>query len=400
MNSYRYKAINSQGEIIKGSYLVDTESQLISIVCDKGLHLISYKLIKAKAWTKIINKVTAKDLALLCKQLAQILKCGINISEGLKILYNEKLNFVIRNALYSINSDVQKGKSIFKSFGKFPDVFPKFMLQLIYIGEQSGNLEQVFEELSEYYAKQYALNKKIGSMLMYPLVVLITIIIFTTLIIMKIVPEFSKTLIDFGQEIPNSIKKLLFLSNLFNTTHYKLFLVLSICIAYYFVIKGYHRKLFYRIKYKLPIIRRIFLEINQIQFARNLKLLINSGITLIASLEAIRDSEANSYIKDILDRVIDNIKSGEKLSTSLYSSKIFKDMFTSMVAIGEDTGSLEEMLNNIADMYESNVDETILRITKLIEPIIIISLAIIIIIIILNLILPLFNTMYSFDSLN
>lgn len=400
MNFYRYKAINSQGKIIKGSYLVDTEAQLINALNDKELYLITYKLIKAKTLTKIIYRVKDKDLALVCKQLSQILKCGINISEGLKILYNEKLNSMIRDALYIINGDVQKGKDIFESFSRFPNIFPKFMLQLIYIGEKSGNLDQVFEELSEYYAKQYGLNRKIGSMLVYPLVVLVAIIIFTILVIMKVIPEFSKTLTDFDQEIPNNIKKLLFLSSLFNTIYFKIFLILTSAICYYFVLKGHHRKIFDKVKYRIPIFKRIFIQINEIQFARNLNLLINSGITISTSLETIIDSESNIYIKDTMSNVIDSMKSGTKLSNALYNSKIFSNMFVSMLAIGEDTGSLEEMLNNVAEIYENSVDETISRITKLIEPMVVISLAIIIIVIILNLVLPLINTMYSFDSIN
>lgn len=399
MNSYKYKAIDSEGRIVKGNCMVDTEGQLINTVNSKGLFLINYKRAKAEAWTKIMYKVTYKDLALVCKQLAQVLKCGINLSEGLKILYNEKINLRLRNALYSINIDIEKGKGISKSFSRFPNVFPKLMIQLINIGEKSGNLEQVFGELSGYYEKHYKINKKICSMLMYPIIVLVTTIMLTAFIIMKIVPEFIRTLADFGQDIPDSMKKLLFLSQIFNESYFRVFLAITLIGIYIAILKGYPQKLFHEVKYKIPIVKNVFFEINEVQLARNLKLLMNSGITIVDSLEAIRDNESNRYVKSIMYKIIYDIKSGENLASALHNAKIFKKIFISMVAIGEETGSLDEMLSTIAEMYENNIDETINRLTKLIEPVVTIILSLIIIMIIFNLVLPLFNTMYSIDSI-
>lgn len=400
MNSYRFKAVDSNGKIIKGSYVVDNENGLINHVNNKGLYLIEYKLKSySSIWSKFSYKITSRDLSVLCFQLAQVLRCGINLSQGLKILCHGRLNIFIRDTLNKINIELQNGKGISKSFRKFSNVFPNFMIQLIHIGEQSGSLEQIFISLSEYYEKQHKINKKVNSMLLYPAIILITAIILSLVIIMRIVPEFSKTFIDYGIEPPNSMKKLLLLNEFITRGHFIFFILLILAAISLFIIGGRHRKLISRYKYKIPIVKRIFLEINEIQFARNLKLLINSGITIIASLELMMESEENVYIKDKIELIINDMKSGDTFSQALYNSKIFKNMFTSFIAIGEETGSLEDMLNNIADMYENNIDETINRITKLIEPVIIITLSIIITIIITKLILPIFNTMYSIESL-
>ena len=399
MNSYRYRAIDSKGTIIKGKYIVENESQLISIINKRDLYLIDYKLLRSRNWTAFTHKVTSKDLSLLCKQLYQVLKCGISLAQGLKILYNEKLNITLRNSLYSISNDIESGRSISESFSKFPKVFPSLMIQLIHVGEQSGNLEQVFLELSEYYVKRHKVNKKIGSMLMYPAIVFITITIIVGFIITKLVPEFVEAFAGYGDSMPSSIGRLMFLSELFNTSQFRVLMIVISISIYYLALKGYHKKLFYRFQYNLPIIKNIFLEINEIQFARNLKLLTNSGITIISSLEIIRDSLSNGYIKDKNIEIINSIRAGESLSTSLHNAKIFKSMFVHMIKVGEETGSLEEMLSSIADIYENNIDETISRITKLIEPAIIIVITAVILVLIFNLILPLLNTIYSIDTL-
>lgn len=395
MKAYKYEAIDLKGNIVKGKYLVESESQLIYTISEKGLYLMNYKPCKRKLLESFIYRVNFKDISLFCKQFSEVLKCGMSVPEGLNIIINNKIKPSLKSSLYVIKNDVEKGISIYDSIIKFQNIYPKFMIEMVAVGEESGNLEDVFRHLSKYYMRQYKIHKKIRSASMYPITVLATAIIFSIFVVTSIIPNFIMEISEPGSELPSNVKRLLSVSNFISSMEFKIF-ALGIMITLFFIIsRGYHRKLLDNFKYKVPVVKEFFKEIYEIKFANSLNLLISSGIPIVNSIEIIKSSTNDFCIQDKIMNIILNIKEGESLSKSLENSKLFHTMFISIIALGEETGSLEEMLGIISEIYEENLNESVDRISTFIEPLMIAIVAIIVTVLIVNILIPIMDSMDS-----
>ncbi|MGY0375207.1 type II secretion system F family protein [Clostridium sp. JNZ J1-5] len=395
MKAYKYEAVDLKGNIVKGKYLVESESQLIYTISEKGLYLMNYKPCKTQLLGSFIYKVNYKDISLLCKQFSEVLKCGMSVPEGLNIITNNKIKPPLKNSLYVIKNDVEKGISIYDSIIKFQNIYPKFMIEMVAVGEESGNLEGVFRNLSKYYMRQYKIHKKIKSAAMYPITVLITAIIFSIFVITSIIPNFIMEISEPSSELPSSVKRLLNASNFISSVKFKIFVLCIILILFFIIYRGFHRKLLDNFKYKVPVIKEFFKEIYEIKFSNSLNLLISSGIPIVNSIEIIKNSTDDLYIQDKIMSIILNIKEGESLSKSLENSKLFHTMFISVIALGEETGSLEEMLSIISEIYEENLNESVDRISTFIEPLMIVIVAIIVTALIVNILMPIIDSMDS-----
>lgn len=398
MRSIKYKAIDLKGNIIKETCLVYDEKQLIKIINEKGLFLIKYNIAKDKSFTSFIDKVNYKDLALLCKELSEILNCGINITEGLRIIAKGKIKKSLKKCILAVKASIEKGESVYKSVSMFPEIFPCFMLEIIEIGEKSGNLDRIFSNLSKYYMKQYKIKKKIKSAMIYPSLVISITIIFSWLIITQFVPNFIAGISEVNLRLPRGIEKLLILNEFIGSLKFKLIL-LGILLGAFIVIKfGFYKNLIKKLKYKLPIIKGILKQIYQIKFTHKFNMLISSGMPILTCLQIIFDSTSECQNRNNILKAIESIKEGGTLSKSLGYTKLFNDRFLSMISIGEETGSLEEMLNTMMEINEININETANRISKLIEPAAMIIVGLVVISIVINIFIPIIDAMYSFSG--
>lgn len=393
MIAYKYKALNLKGNKVKGKLKVEDEKELIYAIRRRKLFLIDYKLSEKEKFIVKINKVNSKEISIFCRQFGQILRSGIDIEKGFEILCNEKINPIMKESLYYIKIDVEKGKNIYNGMNKFPNIYPKFMREMIQIGEESGNLEKVFLQLSEYYIEEYNIEKKIKTALIYPCTVLVSTLIITIFIILKILPSFVESIVGVNGEIPSSMNRIIKFNKFIMCYKFRIFSLITLLLIYILHNKGILKDIREKTLFKLPISGQIYKEIYEINFIKSLSILISSGIPIVSSLEIIKRSIKNIAIREKILKVIFNIREGIGLAQSLKSINLFNDFYISMISIGEETGNLEEMINNAVNIKEFDVRESINKISKIIEPVIIIILAVIITLIIFNILIPIVNSM-------
>lgn len=396
MKTYKYKALDIQGKCINGKFTLEDERQLVYLIHEMGLFLLEYKLTRNKVY---LNKVNLKDISMFCKQFSEILRCGINLSKGIDILCRQKMNPLIKDSLHIMKSDLENGKSVSSSMSSFPKVYPKFMIQMIQIGEYSGNLDRILFNLSKYYIEQYNIQKKIKTALIYPASVFIITIVIVLFLVFKILPEFVKDIVKISEMPIENMNKLMDINRFITSSNFKAFMLTILIITGFLYRKGYLNKGLYFIKLRIPIISKICIDIDEINIAKSLSILINSGIPIISALEIILGSLNDEPIKDKVFKVICNIKEGMNLSGALKKENLFDDMFISMISIGEETGNLEEMIDNAVTIHEFDINEAASKISKLIEPITILILGGIIACIIVNILVPIMNTIDSVGSI-
>lgn len=398
MKTYRYKAININGELIKGKYALQNEKELIYIMRDKEYFLLDYRVSYLDAIKYFGRKVHYKDLAIFCKQLSEILKSGINLSKGLDILAYQKLNPQISSSLETAREDVEKGKHLSESLEKLPNIYPTFMIDMVKIGEQSGNMEKVLFNLYEYYWNEHSVCRKIRSLLIYPIIVLFTAAVITLGIITKIIPLFINNLITNNIQIPDDVKRIIQINKFISSEESKILIVFFSMLLIIFKSKGYDKKIFNTIKFFIPGLKSFYEDIYEMRFAKNLSLLISSGVTILTALDIIQNSSENPHYKEKIGNLIINIKEGMSLSRALQKSKLFKEFSISMIVVGEESGNIDQMLNNVAEIHEENLKSIINKISSLIEPVTTIVLSIIITFIIIKFIFPIMHLIDSVET--
>lgn len=395
MKTYRYKAINIKGELIKGKYALQNEKELIFIMRDKGYFLLDHRVSYLNRIKYFGRKVYYKDLAIFCKQLSEILKSGINLSKGLDILAYQKLNPQISSSLGAAREDVEKGKYLSESLEKLPNIYPRFMIGMIKIGEQSGNMEKVLFNLYEYYWNEHNVCTKIRSLLIYPIIVLFTTVMITLGIITKIIPLFVNNLVSNNIQVTDEVKKIIEINKFISSKEAKVLIVFFSMLLIIFKSKGYDKKIFSTIKFFIPGLKSFYKEIYEMRFAKNLSLLISSGVPILNALDIIQNSSENPYYEEKISALSINIKGGMNLSKALEQSKLFKKFFISMIVVGEESGNIDQMLNNVAEIYEENLKSNINKVSSLIEPVTTIVLSIIITFIIIKVVFPIIQLIDS-----
>ncbi|WMJ81387.1 type II secretion system F family protein [Clostridium sp. MB40-C1] len=394
---YRYKAIDLKGKTIKGMHNAMEKTEVIKSLRNNGYFILECKLSYFRSLKKLFQKKGHRQIAIFCRQLYEILKSGIDLNKGLNILSNQKFSTDINTSINEIKNDIKKGKTLSEGLAKFPNVFPEFMVSMIKIGEQSGNLEKVLLNLYQYYMNEHNTSSKIKSLMIYPSIVLVTTLCITIFIITKIIPNILDNITTNNIPITKEIKRIIIIRNFLLSKWSIAVVILLITILMFLKFKVCKNKRFNDVRFNLPIIKKFYKELFQIRFIKNLSMLISSGVPIITALRIIeRDLKVNFY-KEKITNLIVNIREGADFSTSLEKTNLFNDFFISMTMVGEETGSMERMLDNAAEIYEENMKETIRKLSTYIEPITMIFLAGVITIVIINFVFPILDIMNSVE---
>ncbi|KEH97226.1 type II secretion system F family protein [Clostridium botulinum] len=394
MGIYRFKAIDLKGNLIRGKRSALKEAEFITSMRKEGLFVLDYKLINNLNIIKLFKKVTSMDIGVMCKQLGELLKAGVNIETALEVLENQKINYLIRDSLKIIRRDIERGRTLFQSINKFSKIYPEFMRQMIFIGEKSGNLDNIFIKLAKYYMDQHRMKKKIKNAIMYPLCVLIMTIIVTLFITFRIIPKFVDNFIKVNKSIPIGIQRILKFNKIITSYNFYIVIFSIGIIVYKLYKKGYFQILLEKIIFKSSL-GLVYKEIYETNIIKSLSILLDSGIPIINSLDIIVNSINNKVLKDKLLKVICEIKEGNSLEDALKKEEMFNDFFICMISVGEKIGKIEELINNAVTIKEEDIENLINRIVKSIEPITIIILGVIITFIMMNILMPMMSTMDS-----
>jgi type IV pilus assembly protein PilC len=397
MPVYQYVAKNINGEIIKGKMEALDEGSVITGLIQKNYYPMTIKIHNEAMNIDLSKyaKIPLKDIAIFCRQFAFILTSGIPILKALQILREQMENSKLKRIISAANEDVQRGKSLSEAMRLHKDI-PEMLINMIAMGETSGTLDNVMMRMADYYDKSYKQQQKIKGSLTYPTILSVFALLVVAGLVTFILPIFVNMIVSNGGVLPTPTRIVLAISNFLKTRG--LFLILVIILAIIFIniyIKSNEIvaiKLS-KLKLKIPIIGKVTTKILTARFARTFGIMMASGVPVITSIEICSTIVGNKYIANSLKNVQENIRKGVSIGESLDDKRIFPVMLTQMIKIGEESGTLDSILDRTAEYYDGEVEAATAKLTTLVEPIIIIFLAVVVGFIVLAMILPVFEMM-------
>ena len=342
------------------------------------------------------GRVSTRDLAVMCRQLSAVLMSDMSIMEGLLLVCEQTGNSTLEAAASNVYDNIMGLERMQLSEAmRSEKAFPSYMINLIAIGEASGNLDDVFLQLAVYYEKNSRIRQKIKTAITYPLLLTVLMIWVIGLLVIKILPMFESMLVSMGGDLPGITRGFLNLSKFL--ANYGIYLLVGLSVIVVLLIwwsgSKSGRKVFDKIKLSLPGTALLYKRLMTSKFARFMAMMLESGIPLSESLEKMADLLENSYVREKFEAATEKIKEGKTLSEAVRGVGVFPPMLLRMLTVGERTGKLGDMLKKSANFYDEDVDEALLRLTTVIEPVLIIILSIIIGAILLSIMLPLINIM-------
>ncbi|GEM89619.1 type II secretion system F family protein [Oceanithermus desulfurans] len=405
MPLYHYRAKDRQGRSIAATIEADDIRTAAKILREKGYFISELKEpgkgLQAEIKIPGLERGPGlKDVAIFSRQLATMLSAGLPIVQAIAILERQTENKAFQKLLKEIRTDVEGGSSFSDALTKHK-VFSRLYVNLVRAGETSGTLDGVLDRLATFLEKDLELRGKIKSAMTYPVIVLVFALLVTYFLLTGIVPQFAQILTDLGSELPLLTRFLIAVSDLLRSGTLYLIVVAVIVgfayRAYYRTERG--RRVIDRIKLRMPVFGNLNKKSALARFSRTFGLLVSSGVNVIEAMDITRGTAGNAVIEDILEETKEAIQVGEPIhSTLLRYPQVFPPMVASMIAIGEETGALDTMLQKIADFYEREVDEAVASLTAAIEPIMIIFLGAIVGTIVAGMFLPLFQIINTLSA--
>lgn len=362
-----------------------------------GYYLLNFK--KKNSILKYVFKerVNSRDISFLCNGLSSMISAGISISEALNIIASQCNKMTLKQSLYRVEKNISRGETIYNSLKKERDVYPVFMNELIKVGEESGKLDKILENLSEYYDKQDKLFSKIKSAITYPLVVLTSSFFIILFLMAKIMPQFIDTLLSIGGEIPFLTQVTLDFYSFLRVNFYQINIILSIIMIIIYKYSRTDEGKFYfdNIKIKIPYLRGYYNNLVLYKFSISLSMLIEAGFNIIKALETVISVLDNKIIENKIKGCIEDIKQGESMNSSFRKHELGNTLFLSLISIGEETGKIEQMLSKLGGILENELEQYLKKLLSLMEPIIIIFLALFVGVFIIAAFMPIINIMDS-----
>ena len=405
MPLYHYRAKDRQGRTISATIEADDIRTAAKILREKGYFISELKEpgkgLQAEITIPGLERgPSLKDVAIFSRQLATMLSAGLPIVQAIAILERQTENKGFQKMLKEIRTDVEGGSNFSDALSKHK-VFSRLYVNLVRAGETSGTLDGVLDRLATFLEKDLELRGKIKSAMTYPIIVLVFALMVTYFLLTGIVPQFAQILTDLGSELPLLTRFLIAVSNLLRSgTLYVVIILIILGFAY----RSYYRtergrRVIDRIKLRMPVFGNLNKKSAIARFSRTFGLLVSSGVNVIESMDITRGTAGNAVIEDILDETKEAIQVGEPIhATLLRYPQVFPPMVASMIAIGEETGALDTMLQKIADFYEREVDEAVASLTAAIEPMMIIFLGAIVGTIVAGMFLPLFQIINTLSA--
>jgi len=401
MPVYTYYAKNLKGESLEGEYECMSTEALEQMLRAKGFFLVESG-IKGKEFevSGLKGRINAKDIAVFCRQFAVIISSGITIVEAIGILRDQASKKRMKEILDDVHSELQKGRMLSEAIMPYDDLFPEFMKNMIRVGEASGSLDSILNQLAEYYENDYKVRQKIKSALTYPKILAALTVIVVVFLMVKVIPMFSGMLSDMGGELPGVTKALIAVSN-FLVRNFLLLIALAVLLVISFrsYIKTDKGRLWYDgLKLKLPVIKNTVLKTVTARFARSMSILLKSGIPIVNAIEIMKNLIGNRAVEQKFAEARDEIQEGRGIAASMRRLEIFPPLLIHMITVGESTGELDDMLGRTAGFFDEEVEEAIEKAVSLIEPIMIIIMAGVIALIILAIMLPMIDLMGTINS--
>lgn len=334
------------------------------------------------------------ELSMLCHQMALVLKSGIHPVEGVPLIAEEMPNPKLKKALDEIGKSITDGAMFHEALAK-QQVFPDYMVSMTRLGEKTGMLDQVMENMADYYDRDYRLRKKFRSSITYPIILLVLMLGVILLLILKILPMFAGILNSLGGQMPPVTQALLNAGQgLMTAGPVLIALILLVCAGVW----GYGRSekgrfAFDRMRLSLPYLGQVYRKLSAARFSHGMAMALKSGMTFETGLEAVEEIIGNRYVRSRIGDVRKRLREGLAPADAFAELGLYPNLFIRMLRVGHKTGELDTMLGRISDVYDDEVDDSLLMLANAIEPLMVIALSAVVAVILLAVMLPLINIM-------
>lgn len=396
---YFYRAKTFKGEIVEGRREVENERILYNKLREEGLFPVYIKEEK-RAPTDVLvrggfisRRVSIRDIAILSRQLSTMIRAGMTIITALDVLSQQTANRRLRIALRFIKRDVEEGSSLAEAMSKHKGVFDELYINLIKAGESGGVLDEVLERLAFHLERENALIQRIKSAMRYPTFVLSMAVIVIFVLVSFIVPQFVSILESIGIPLPAPTRVLVSITHWLESNYYKLLLVpVFVWIMIRFLKRHDRFSIFIdNLKLRLPVVGRLIYKAAMVRFSRTLATLSAAAVPILDSLEMVSKVVGNKVIGRAISLAKNGVQEGQALAESILMTGVFPPMIINMIAVGEETGNLDEMLHKVADFYDEEIDNEIKGLSSLIEPVLVVFIGLIVGFIAVSVFMPLFQ---------
>jgi type IV pilus assembly protein PilC len=398
--TYLYKVRDKQGKVLEGSLEADSTTLVANKLRQMGYVPLAIDRKGGGGLKKElsipgfgVNKVKLKDLAVFNRQFATMIDSGLSLLRSLNILAEQTESKALANVVGEVRQDVEKGSSLSQAMGRHPKVFSRLYIAMVRAGETGGALDQTLLQLADTLEKQVELKHKIKSAMTYPIAVLALVLLIVTAMLLFIVPMFKGLYADLGGTLPLPTRLLLVVSSVLVKA---MPIVILGMVGSVFLFKRWietekGRAVFDAFKLKVPVFGKLVHKTALTRFSRTLASLLRSGVPILESLEITSDTVGNTVASRAVKDVQDGVKQGEPIARRMEQHKIFPPMVVQMLAVGEETGAVDTMLDKIGEFYEQEVEATVTALTSLLEPALIVVLGGAVGGMVISLYMPMFN---------
>jgi len=390
--TFLWEGKDKKGNRVKGRGLARDEMEIRSDLRKQGI--AATRVRKESQLFKSDGKVTAEDIALFARQLATMLNAGIPMVQSFEIIGVGNDKPAVQKLVLSIKSDIETGNSLHQALAKHPLYFDDLFVNLVEAGEHAGALETVLEKIATYKEKTEALKKKIKKALFYPAAVLAVAIIVTVILLLFVIPQFESLFKGFGADLPAFTQFVVNMSRWMQASGWMLGIIVGIAVFTFFYFYKRSRPLrqfIDKLSLQIPVIGPILKKSAIARYARTLATMFGAGVPLVEAMKSVAGATGNIIYQDAVLRMRDEIATGMRMQRAMENTGLFPNMVVQMIAVGEESGSLDEMASKVADFYEADVDAAVDALSSLLEPMIMVILGVLVGGMVVAMYLPIFK---------
>lgn len=409
MAAYRYSGRTSRGDAVSGVLEAESPESLANHLFERGITPIDIEA--AGASRDVLKEVWERlgggrpkliDMILFSRQMYSITKAGIPLLKGISGLATSTPNAILRDTLKQVLEHLQAGRDLATALSRHPDVFSKFYVSIVRVGETTGTLPIAFKRMFEYLSMEKRIREKLAAAMRYPITVVIAIAVAITIITFFVLPKFAPIFETLGENLPWSTRVLLGVSGFFAAYWYVIVAVVTVAVAGFrlYVANEDGRYRFDKFRLRLPIIGAITLKATMSRICRSFALALDAGVPAVQGLNLIARATGNEYMSENVLALRNGVERGESLSRAAQTLDLFTPLALQMLQIGEETGDLGELLGEVADFYEREVDYDLENISHALEPLLILAVGVMVLILALGVFLPLWDLAASGGGLS
>ncbi len=390
---FLWEGTDRTGKKIKGKSLANDEAQVRADLRRKGVVPTRIKK-QSKGLFAGGGKITTSDIALFSRQLATMLSAGIPLVQAFEIVGNGHENAAMQKLILSIKSEVEGGSSLAEALAKQPLYFDDLFVNLVESGEQAGALESLLDKIATYKEKTEAIKKKIKKALTYPAAVLVVAFVVTTILLIFVIPSFEDLFKGFGADLPTFTRMVIDLSAFVRTQGIYIVAIVGGLVATFLYFQKRSRPFRHfldRMMLKMPIIGPILEKAAIARYSRTLSTMFAAGVPLVEALESVAGATGNIVYETGVMEMRDEVATGQRLQQAMENTDLFPNMVIQMIAVGEESGSLDEMSSKVADFFEADVDDAVDNLSSLLEPMIMAILGVLVGGLVVAMYLPIFK---------